>query len=326
MVGLVAVALLAVAAPAWAQLPSSLGMGDPLGLINSGGVMPYVGSPASGGVSPGSISFLEVYSPVGRNADFHMFFFDANCVKSPVSVGLPLTTNDVEILRIDNIDPGVPADGLITAAQVDQSGFALQPLASPIHARTLWINGGQDFARVLEPIMLDHAEFFGQLLSWSPLRTAATFFAPLEQGGFHTTLYLVCPNNKINSHIPADNAVFPSPLFPELIPNPQKPGSATGLRARVYDDEEAFLRDFTTTCNCLTARAVTGLSTVFSDATFAPRGTYTELEGATQTTAPLGPFSFYGWRAIQAGGLDIFGRLSNGNIDSIRGTLAIIER
>ncbi|HEV8437197.1 MAG TPA: hypothetical protein VGT40_03790 [Methylomirabilota bacterium] len=321
MVGLVAVALLAVAAPAWAQV-SSLGMGDPLGLINSGAVMPYVGSPAIGGVSPGSISFLEVYSPVGGNAGFHMFFFDANCVKSPVSVGLPLTTNDVEILRIDNIDPGVPADGLVTAAGVDQSGFSLQPLNNPIHARTLWINGGQDFARVLEPIMLDHAEFVGQLLSWSPLRTAATFFAPLEQGGFHTTIYLVCPNNKINSHTASDNAVFPSPLFPELIPNPQGGGLATGLQARVYDDEEVFLRDFTTTCNCLTARAVTALSTVFADVNFAPRGTFTELEGISGTAT----HAFYGWRAIQAGGLDIFGRLSNGNFNSIRGTLTILDR
>jgi hypothetical protein len=317
MVGLIAVGLLAVAAPAMAQ------WGDPLGLINSGAVIPYVGN---GTVSPGSLSVLEVYSPVGGNGKFHMFFFDANCVKSPVSVGLPLTENDIELLRVDTLDPLIPQDGLITAASVDQSGFNLEPLQNPIHARVLWINPGQDFGRVLEPISLDHAEFPAQFLTWNPLRTAATYFAPLEQGGFHTTIYLVCPNSKINSHTAKDNAVFPSPTFPELVPNPQAAGSTTPLQARVYDDDEKFLRDFVTSCNCLTAKAVTALSTVYADAVNAPNGTYTELEGGTQATAPTGPFSFVGWRAITAGGLDIFGRLSNGNIDSIRGTRTILQR
>jgi hypothetical protein len=314
-----AVGLLAVAAPAMAL---DTGMGDPLGLIASGVVLPYVGSPASGGISPGSISFLEVTSPVGGNGNFHMFFFDAACVRGPKSVGLPLTANDVEILRIDNADPSNPSDGLITAAGSNASGQNLQPLNNPIHARVYWITA-QGFIRTLEPISLDHGEFPGNSLSWNPLRTGASFFAPLDTGVTHSTLYLICPNRRITSHFAASGAVFPSPQFPELVPEPQVAGTATSLQARVYDDEEGFLRNFTTSCNCLTATAVTALDAVYADPVSAPFGTYTEIE---TRVPPDGPFSFTGYRAIVAGPLHAFGRLDNANVNSQQGNLSVVDR
>ena len=74
IVGLVAVGLLAVAGPAKAQ------MADPLGLIASGAVIPYVGSTgiavvnsATGALTStfenvGSLAILEVASPVEKSA------------------------------------------------------------------------------------------------------------------------------------------------------------------------------------------------------------------------------------------------------------------
>jgi hypothetical protein len=318
IVGLMAVGLLAMAGPAMA---ADNGLGDPLGLIASGAVLPYVGSPASGGIFPGSQSFLEVTSPVGPNGNFHMFFFDVSCVKQPRSIGLPLTTNDLEILRIDNADPANASDGLITAAGTNASGQNLLPLNNPVHARVYWVTG-QGFVRIFTPISLDHGEFPGQILTWNPLRTGVSFFAPLDSSVVHTTLLLVCPNAAI-AHAPT--SVFPPPTFPDLVPNPQAAGKAQSLQGRVYDDEERFLRNFLTSCNCLTSTNVTSLDAVYADAVSAPFGTYTELE---TVPPPDGPHAFTGFRAIHVGGasgtsnaFDVFGRLDNANVDSQQGNL-----
>ncbi len=77
IVGLVVVGLLAVGAPAMAQ------RADPLGLISSGAVLPYVGD---GTIAPGSLSFLEVASPRSDNNAAHMFFFDKTCKRQGQSV------------------------------------------------------------------------------------------------------------------------------------------------------------------------------------------------------------------------------------------------
>jgi hypothetical protein len=271
IVGLLAVGLLAVATPAMAQFA------DPLGLIASGAVLPYFGS-GTGAIDPGSISFLEVYSPVG-GVPLHMFFFDATCTRGGDSVGLPLTTNDVEIIPIAPpfVSAATPVDGLITAADVDGSGFALNPLSNPIHARVLWINVGANMFRTLEPIAIDHFELSG--LVWNPLRTAATFFAPFVSG-ISTQLYLICPNDNITSA--KSSAAFPNSRFPTLLPIAQLGSTPTPLRLRVYDDEEGFLRDVPSTCNCLTRRDVTAISNIYASP-LAPFGTYTEMEGGSQS-------------------------------------------
>jgi hypothetical protein len=274
IVGLLVVGLLAVAAPAMAQIS------DPLSLIASGAVLPYFGST---GLEPGSISFLEVYAPVQGVPTFHMFFFDATCTKAGDSVGLPLSENDVEIFPIAPpfVSAGTPVDGLITAASVDGTGFALNPLPtlSPVHARVLWINVGANMFRTLEPIAIERFlfPFVCNGCTWSPLRTAATFFAPFVSG-ISTQLYLICPNDNITSA--KSSAAFPDSRFPHLDPVAQLGSTPTPLRLRVYDDEESFLRDVPSTCNCLTRRDVTTISNIYASPQ-APFGTYTEMEGGT---------------------------------------------
>jgi hypothetical protein len=323
IVGLMAVGLLAVAAPAMAL---DTGMGDPLGLINSGAVIPYVGG---GGPFSGNQSFLEVTSPVGGNSQLHLFFFDETCARQGASVGLPMTANDVDVLRIDNISPSIPSSGLMTAAAVDGTGFNLLPLQNPIHARVYWVTA-DGFVRILEPISLDHGEFPNLVLTWNPLRTAASFFAPLYVGATRTGLILVCPTLDITG-------VFPSSIdndsgvgFPYL--NPQPPGNGvTALQARIYDDEEKFLRNIESSCQCLTALGVSAdLDAIYGDPDpqfGAPFGTYTEIQGSEP-----GPHAFTGYKAMRfggtsvEGGLDVFGRLDNANYKSLQGGNGTAQR
>lgn len=285
-VGLMMVGLLAVAAPGMAQTPGSL---DPLGLITSGAVLPYLGA----GTPDGAMSFLEIYAPVGPTSA-HMFFFDVACVRTGESAQVDLTTNDVEIFRLDNTGATQPTSGLVTIGSASTDGFTLVPLSNAIHARVIWVNTAQDFARVLEPIALstiDNDSRVGGTFgtgTWNPLRTGATFFAPVEAGGFHTTIYFVCPNTNIQNHVnPPPRGAFSDLTFPVLVPAPQLAGQTTPLRVRVYDDEEVFLRDVTSSCNCLTIKPVTDISTVYADVSDSERiGTYTEVEGGTRTAIP----------------------------------------
>jgi hypothetical protein len=147
-----------------------------------------------------------------------MFFFDQNCVRQGPSVGNPLTVNDADLLNL-NLIGNIPGAGLIAAAATDDSGGVsdvLRPLINPIHARVYWINAVDGvLSRVLEPISIRNPELFPLLSSptgvggdWNPLRTAATFVAPLEGSGVRTTVYFVCPTTNI---IPG---VFPENVSP----------------------------------------------------------------------------------------------------------------
>jgi hypothetical protein len=126
------------------------------------------------------------------------------------SVGNPLTVNDADLLNL-NLIGGIPGAGLIAAAAVNAGGDVLVPLNNPIHARVYWINAVDGvLSRVLEPISIRNPELYPLLFSnvgadWNPLRTAATFTAPLEGSGVRTELFLVCPTQNI---IPG--------VFPEL--------------------------------------------------------------------------------------------------------------
>jgi hypothetical protein len=283
MVGLMmVVGLLAVAPPAMAQFSIvPPGGADPVGLITSGAVIPFLGE----GLATGGMSFLELYAPVG-SATVHMFLFDANCVRGGPSISVPLTPNDAALVRIDNIGAPAPTSGLITAAETDDGAFALFPWegTSAVAARTLWANSNGNFVRVIDPIALATlGEFFlNNTGGWSPMRTAAAFFAPLETGGLHTTMYFVCPNTNIQRHIPSNGGAFtPSNGFPIIFPSLQVAGTPTPLRVRIYDDEEQLLRDVTSSCNCLTIKKVTDLDLVYASAVEAPGGTYTEVEGGS---------------------------------------------
>jgi hypothetical protein len=276
------VSLLAVAAPAMAQLGSQ----DPLGLVTSGAVLPYVGF-------AGSASFLEVYAPV-TGTTLHMFFFDHLCVRQGDSAGIDVTENDIEFLRVDNLG-NTPQNGLLTIGTPDVSGFFLQANLAPVHLRMLWVHTSEDFIRVIDPIAISTLDndSIGGVGVWSPLRTAATFWAPPEGRDFQTSIYFVCPNTNIIGVATAattTRAFFsttpPIPgSAPPLIPAPQPAGQTTELLIRVYDDEENFLRDIRTRCNCFTLAPLATLSNIYSQAGLAA-GTFSEVTGGTTEGTP----------------------------------------
>jgi hypothetical protein len=300
MVGLtMVVGLLAVTPPAMAQFDAihAAGSQDPVGLMATGAVIPFLGE----GLAAGGMSFLELLAPVG-GAPVHMFLFDASCVRGGPSINVELTANDAALIRVDNIGGGAPTSGLITAARPDASGFTLLPWISDIGefvaARTLWANATGNFVRVIDPIALATIdEFIPSLIlangidvldntgGWSPMRTSAAFFAPLESGSLHTTIYFVCPNTNIQG-TGAVGAFRSTNGFNIIFPRLQTAGATTPLRVRVYDDDELLLRDVTSSCNCLTIKPVTALDPVYASAAIAPNGTYTEVEGGTQNAVP----------------------------------------
>src|SRR5262249_29160668 len=156
-----------------------------LGLAASGVLIPYI-------TEQGTVATLQVSSPVSSNPNVHMLFYDATCSRVGDSVGLPLTENDVAFQQISSAQGGpVPAgtNGLIRIADCDLSGFTLVPLSQPIHTRVYLFNASDGRSRVIEPIILDHAEFPGNPHTWSPLRTGAAFFAPLQTATVNTLVH-----------------------------------------------------------------------------------------------------------------------------------------
>lgn len=314
-VGLVVLGLfVALAAPAMAQTS------DPLGLITSGAVLPYFST-------GGSVSLLEVYAPIQGVPRLHGLFYNENCQRGPESIGIPLTRNDVQIVPL----PGATANsanGLLALANADNTGFFLEPmrgfLGEAIIARVIWFNlGTPGFVRTLEPIQIVHAESLPiDGFIWNPLRTAAVFEAPRYiTGQLETNLLFICPRNSIQSHTALDfqsnTPAFPNQLFPDIEPNFNTTASIT--RFRIYDLDEHFLRDVSNTCDCITARTLPQIASVYADATLAPLGTYTEVEAFKSgliDTDNSEPFMVY--RQINAFGHDLFGRTTGAhrlNID-----------
>jgi hypothetical protein len=363
-VGVLAVGLLAVAVPAMAQgglvlgVGNAAGIGDPLSLATSGVLLPYVNN----GVN-GDVSLVEVANPAPFNLpipDLHMVFFNANCNRI-VSANTPVTENDILILPLTPIVGNV--DGLVAIARAAANGVDLVPLTAvdAIHTRTYWINAlsAQFRSRVLSPIVLDVFAGGNELASpvnfgggaatqglncaanagapnpnrlgpcistiWSPLRTGFTFFAPLEAGGVHTVLYLICPKATIQD---ANNTkgVFPWNLFPRLDTTvTAAPAIAFrtsypngSLRGRVYDHDEVFLRDVLTDCDCWLPKGVLSINPIYGNALEAPFGTYTEMETDNTTNFASGDFAMTAYKSINLnlGGsllFDLFGRVSGGS-------------
>jgi hypothetical protein len=309
-VGLLVVGLLAlVATPAMAQFA------DPLTLASSGVLIPYFGT-------GNNISLLEVASPVSSNPFLHFIFYNAFCTRV-ISFPTEQTTNDVDIYRAASNAAGsivVGHDGLVAIADDIGNGFDLAPLTSPIHSRMYWINVADDRYRVLEPIIIDAFEV-GGATTWSPIRTGATFFAPIDSPtGIQTTLYLICPRNTIQGATGPVPSAFPSSLFPvPLNPSTSSTFNASypdgSLRALIYDDDEGFLTDWSTDCNCLQTKALAALPNGVN-AVYASQDTYTEI----QTDGSFAGFT--GYKAITFAGIrsvDLFGRLSNANRLSLQG-------
>jgi hypothetical protein len=374
IVALMVVGLMAAAGPATAQ------QADPLGLIASGAIAPFWGSapssPAGAGVNR---SFIEVASPVGENGFLHFIFFDTLCNRV-LSIPVPQTVNDVDIIEVSSlpgtIDPsrlnidgifavGTSVDGQFLSAipdgtDLDENIFGA---GSPITLRVHWFNVANDFARVVDPISITNAEAKAPVilptvvapLTWNAMRTGHTFFVPRQSTLFNTNLWFVCPSVDVvgntNNSTPGvfRDSITGVATVPPLYPLTAFATSGSTIFGRVYDDDEVFLVDVTTNCQCLTRRSVTDLTSVYSDVTRVPDGSYTELTGGTPggTADPIvGPpivtdperialtgnrRSFALYRAVQvtdgslAGGqIDDFGRAhgaaanSIGNITRIR--------
>jgi hypothetical protein len=296
-------AQLAGPAPAVAQ-PSSAGVGDPLTLAAFGVLIPYI----TGG---NTVALLEVASPVQGNPNLHLVFFDAACARGG-SVSLPQTPNDIAFLDVGIV---VPAGQNGVVAITAGGG----PLTSPIHSRAYLFNTADGGSRVLEPIILDTAESPGGPNTWSPLRTGATFFAPLQTAAVSTTLTLICPIATIQDGSgTASPQAFPTAQgFPAIAPAFPAAPTAGNLLVRVYDTNETFLRDNSITCGCLTELSVTAINSVYGDPQSASQGTYTELVSEN---------AFTGYRDVFTVGSFVnrfFGRLSGGSQLSIGGALTI---
>jgi len=281
---MIAVALVTVAGPALAQ------DGDPLALAAGGVLLPFFGNGAIG-----DVAIVEVASPRGPNLDLRMVFYDATCARVS-ETAVPLTTNDVALVDTSTFLPNT--NGLIA---IRASGG---PLANPIHVRLYWINVVTRRSRVVEPITIQQ---FNGTRTWNPLRTGATFFAPLLTASVQATLYLICPKTTIQGD---PNSAFPAGPFPAIAP-PFFPDyrNIGALRSRIYDTNEQFIVDSQLDCDCVIEHRVADLGGVYSNPSVAPGGTFTEIE-----SAPIGDgFAFTGYKAISVTDsfIDLFGRLSS---------------
>lgn len=289
--------LFAGATPAMAQ--GQGGVGDPLSLAASGVVIPFF-------IGSGAVATLQVSSPTSDNPNLHMRFFDSNCNLVGPSVGMPLTTNDIAFQQVSTdqhgpISPQQTTSGLIALANVDASGFTSTPLlpGHPIHARVYLFSPIDGRSRVIEPIILNTAEFPSLAHWWSPIRSGGAFFAPLQTATVNTNLLLICPKDSIVGNATAffgrdpggglDNEfTLPSTFsvggFPQI--NPRFPPASSGvlgsaIRVKIYDTNEVFKRDFPIDCNCvieynpITSMPVAG--SFYADPVEAAFGTYTEL-------------------------------------------------
>ena len=278
------------AAPSLAQAPGSA---DPFGLASIGVVIPFF-------TSAGNKSFLEVASPVGDNArrnSLRLVFFTADCARSAITT-LPLTTNGIEAIDLSRF---VNFDGLLLIGSVGPAMTAR--IKNPIHVLVRWFDPTSNSWHTLAPITIASAEGSPNQ-TWNPLRTAATFIAPLQGSDSPSLLYLVCPSARVTREI------FGAPAL--------SPGAATDLRVRIYDDQERFLRDtFIRDCRCLTTLRLTDISPIYSDPTFSSTY-YTELEGRV---TPSAPGSFTGYLRVFRGQPDDFHRLHSGNWQSIQGAV-----
>ena len=309
---------LAEPAPAVAQ-QQSVGAGNPLTLAADGVLLPYL-------TSGGTVALVEVASPVQGNANLALAFFNATCVRGS-TVALPETPNDIGFVDVGG---AVPAgqNGLVAVAGVAGDGVTLLPLASPIHTRMYLFNAATGRSRVLEPIVLDTAEAPGGANTWSPLRSGATFYAPLQTATINTGLTLLCPTATIqdgSGTLPVGQQAFPATRgFPAIAPAFPLGSSPGNVRVTVYDTNETLLRTQVLSCSCLTELLVADLDAIYSNPTVALNGTYTELR-----VDPAKQNAFTGYRGVFAVGSPLnnfFGRMSSGSRLSIEGTLTIGAR
>jgi hypothetical protein len=243
------------------------------------------------GGANGLKALIEIASPVGFNCatdtpgadsrcpgtrnsgdpDIHIIFYDNACGRQ-VSTPLPETENEIAFIDPQNFT-GAGVSGLALIAGQPNIGNLLQKLQSPIHTRVYEFNSADGRSRILEPIIIDTAEFgvsknhTSKL--WSPLRTGATFYAPFEGldpvSGLilHTQLTFICPRDSIQGGAsapfgaqPTTDTPWTNTGFPQIDPpfwtfSTSSGITSLGLTGIVYDVDENFLADITFGCDCL---------------------------------------------------------------------------
>jgi hypothetical protein len=318
MVGLLVSAGQVGAAPA---LPN--GSGDTLGLIASGAIQPFWALGAN-------ITLIEITSPVGFNPFGHVVFFDANCTRD-FSIPIDLTINDVLIFSVDDFIPAPAYNGLaVIVASLNH--LTAIPLRNAVHVRGRWINIALDFIREVTPITLQHAETV-PVQTWNPMRSAASFGAPLEDALFHTEIFLNCPSAAVVAEVPVAAGFPVSPLFAFAFTK-----STALINGVIYDSDEFPLRDIRIPCTCQSMFPLLDLNPVYGDpSVFFPGQQqlfYTELVTyslfqADVVTVAANPPTFQGYRSITVtsgvwpgGTADDFGGLNNGSAAAYQGIVA----
>jgi hypothetical protein len=342
--------------------PASAQLADPLALAASGVLLPFFADPGAGFVSIFEIASPVIPTTTGGIApnDFtnpiHAVFFNANCARDGSAADV-LTAKQAKAF-VGSASPLLLTFNGLAAIATSPGGNDLLSGNFPFHARVHWIDVKTGRLRELEPITiatflgLDPAFLplvanpgagasiaLGPPFVWNPLRSAASFVTPQETALTRASVYLVCPRDAIQS--PTGGGVFPVPAFPRLVnrdgsfgflgPNVITGNSVTRLRARIYDDNEALVRDAEIPCDCLTARSLLDIDAVYASApTNLGAGTvpvwYTELESTAQTNNPVAVIaappqhnSFTGYWGLEVAGREgtLFHRMSNASLDNL---------
>ena len=354
------VALIVSCLVSLAGTPATAQLADPLALAASGVLLPFFGDPAAGFVSIFEISSPVIPTTTGQvtplefTNPIHAVFFNATCTRDGSAADV-LTAKQAKAY-IGSASPLLLTFNGLAALATSPGGNDLVHSNFPFHSRVHWIDAKTSRLRELEPITvatflsLDPALLplvanpgagasiaLGGPFVWNPLRSAATFTTPQESASIKASLYLICPRDTIQS--PAGGGVFSSPPFPRLVNRDGSfgfPGAnlisgnaVARLRARIYDDNEALVRDTEVPCDCLTTRTVLDIDGVYSaPPTNLGGGTvpvwYTELESTAQTSNPIGgspatynSFTGYWGLEVAGSGATLFRRLSNASLDNL---------
>jgi hypothetical protein len=210
---------------------------DPLGLISSAVIQPYVSS--------GSFTVVELTSPVFWNIPIEGFWFDAFCFRL-ISFPRPLTRNDITLFSPEEY--GVLGDGLLVLAY-SFNNQQLRPIPpnTPIHSRGHWVNIALDYIRVIDPIAVSSPESV-PAPSYSPLRSAASWTNPQVPVDtavpFDNAIWFVCPSGVV----PGD-AIGVYEALPATLGFPAPPAVVNQLFLRVFEDE-LFVFDRIINCFC----------------------------------------------------------------------------
>lgn len=322
---LVGLALL-VAGPAGAV---DNGTGDPLGLIASAAIQPFWSLGTEN-------TLIEVTSPLSDN-DLHIVYFNTACNR--LLSRFKFVSWKGAIMFSPDLD-GIDANGLAVITS-NFNNIAGSPIRDhhAIHVIGHWFNLVADYVHQVDPIAVSSPEtgrkFSSDRQHYSPLRSAASFGAPIEQAPtnaspFNTLIHLVCPGPNV---VGPAGVLSPQKGFgvaPPIAYLPSIPASGIGsITGIVYSGDEEPVADFFLPCNCSSMFDLDQVSVAYTQPLRLGPSllSYTELFThnpplfAPPTPAAFVAPTFVGYRNIgvsTAPGGDSFGRMNNGSAYNYR--------